>query len=591
MKELLSGNEALARGLYEAGVRFASAYPGTPSTEILEELAQYKDELYCEWAPNEKVAVEAAYGASMAGARSAAAMKHVGLNVAADPVFTAAYNGIGGGFVIVTADDPGMHSSQNEQDNRHYAKAAKLPMLEPADSAECLAMARAAFDISELFDTPVLLRMTTRVCHSKSLVETGARAEQPVKRYEKNIEKYVATPANATKHHPQVEARMESLAAYSDANALNFAESGDGKLGVVAAGAAYQYAREAFPEGTGFFKLGMSWPLPIERLRAFAASVETLYVVEELDPFLEDALRAAGIACVGKEKIPKILELNPQIVKQAVFGETPETVGVDAAAAPRPPVLCPGCPHRGFFYTLSKRKDAVVCGDIGCYTLGCAPPLNSIETCVCMGGGFTVAAGMAKVFEQTGDERVVFGVMGDSTFLHSGITGACEIVYNGANLIPCVLDNSITAMTGQQQNPATGRTLMGAPAPAVSIESLLTACGFARVITVDPQDLGAMQQAVDEAVESAAAGIRAAIITRRSCLLIKGLPLEKGLCAVDAAKCKACKMCTKVGCPAVAMGPEAAEIDAALCSGCTVCKQVCPFEAIDEVRKQTVGYF
>ncbi|MDR1797755.1 MAG: indolepyruvate ferredoxin oxidoreductase subunit alpha [Clostridiales Family XIII bacterium] len=591
MKQLMSGNEAVARGLYEAGVRFASAYPGTPSTEILEELPQYKDVLYCEWAPNEKVAAEAAYGASMAGARSVCAMKHVGLNVAADPVFTAAYNGVGGGFVIISADDPGMHSSQNEQDNRHYAKAAKMPMLEPSDSAECLAFTRAAFEISELFDTPVLLRMTTRVCHSKSLVETGDRAEQPVKRYEKDIEKFVATPANAIKHHPQVEARMESLASYSDNCPLNYEEPGGGAVGVVAAGVAYQYAREAFPAGTGFFKVGMSWPMPISRIRAFAQTVEKLYVVEELDPFMEEALLAAGIACTGKSVIPPVMELNPQIVREAVFGCAPAVTEVGAQPAPRPPVLCPGCPHRGFFYTLSKRKDAVVCGDIGCYTLGSAPPLNSIESCVCMGGGFTVAAGMAKVFEQVGDERIVFGVMGDSTFLHSGITGACEIVYNGAKLIPCVLDNSITAMTGQQQNPATGRTLMGAPAPAVSIESVLTACGFGRVITVDPQDLGAMQAAVDEAVESVGAGIRTAIITKRSCLLIKGLPLERGLCRVDPEKCKACKMCTKVGCPSVYMGEEAAEIDAALCSGCTVCKQVCPFEAIEEVRPQTVGYF
>ena len=582
-KCLLTGNEAIARGFFEAGGRFASAYPGTPSTEILENLPQYGGAVYCEWAPNEKVAFEAAYGASMAGARALATMKHVGVNVAADPLFTAAYNGVGAGLIIVSADDPGMHSSQNEQDNRHYAKAAKLPMLEPADSAECLKFIAEAFNISEAFDTPVLLRVTTRISHSKSLAVLGDRAEVPVKRYERDITKYVSTPANATKHHPEVEQRLIKLAEYSEASPLNYEEMGGDAVGVVCASVCRQYAKDVFGEGASYFNVGMSWPLPFGKIREFASKVKQLYVIEELDPFMEDALKAAGIDCVGKAKVPLCGELNPQILSEALLGGRAETKQVESEAAPRPPVLCAGCPHRGFFYTLAKgNKNGkyVVCGDIGCYTLGCAPPLSSIESCICMGGGFTVAAGMAQVFAREGDERIVFGVMGDSTYMHSGLAGAAEIIYNGAKVIPCVLDNSITAMTGHQENPSTGRTLMGEKAPAISIEGTLAALGFGKVLTVDPQDLAAMQGAVDEAVAALSAGGTAAIVTKRPCVLIKGLKLDKGLCVVDAEKCKGCKLCTKVGCPAIAMREDKSWIDGALCTGCTVCAQVCGFGAI-----------
>jgi len=583
MKQLLTGNEAIARGFYEAGGRFAAAYPGTPSTEILENLPVYKGEIYSEWAPNEKVALEVAYGASIAGARSFAAMKHVGLNVAADPLFTASYNGVGAGFVIVNADDPGMHSSQNEQDNRHYAKASKIPMLEPSDSAECKAFMGEALRISEDFNTPVLIRVTTRISHSKSPVEIGERTSVPVKRYERNIAKYVATPANAMKHHPEIEQRYIELTKFSNESPLNFEEMNGTDTGVVCASVCRQYAKEVFGDSASYFHVGMSWPMPIERIREFAAKVKTLYVIEELDPFMEDAMKAAGIDCIGKEKVPIIGELNPQILAEAIFGEKAEAIPVDAAAAPRPPVLCAGCPHRGFFYILSKNNKNgtyVIAGDIGCYTLGCAPPLNAIETCICMGGGFSVAAGMAQVFALEGDERVIFGVMGDSTYMHSGLTGAMEITYNNAKLIPCVLDNSITAMTGQQENPSTGRTLMGDETPVISIEGTLKSLGFENVFVVDPQDLTAMEEAVLGAVESVNKGITAAIVTKRPCVLIKGLKYDKGLCSVDAEKCKGCKICTKVGCPAVAMNGKTAKIDETLCNGCTVCMQVCAFDAI-----------
>ena len=583
MKQLLTGNEAIARGFYEAGGRFASAYPGTPSTEILENLPQYRAEVYSEWAPNEKVALEVVYGASMAGARSLATMKHVGLNVAADPLFTAAYNGVEAGLVIVSADDPGMHSSQNEQDNRHYAKAAKVPMLEPSDSAECKSYMAEAFHISEAFNTPVLLRVTTRISHSKSPVEIGERIAAPVKPYEKNVVKYVATPANAMKHHPEVEQRLVELERYSNGSPLNYEEMNSEETGVVCASVCRQYAKDVFGESASYFNVGMSWPMPIERIRAFAAKVKKLYVIEELDPFMEDALKAAGIACTGKELIPLTGELNPQIVAEALFGTVEKSPAVDAQAAPRPPVLCAGCPHRGFFYTLAKgnkKGSYVIAGDIGCYTLGSAPPLDAIESCICMGGGFTVAAGIAQVFAQEGDERVVFGVMGDSTFMHSGVTGAMEIIYNNAKVIPCVLDNSITAMTGHQDNPSTGRTLMGDEAPVISIEGTLKALGFAKVLVADPQDLAAMEKVVAEAVESVSSGVAAAIVTKRPCVLIRGLKLERAMCGVDPEKCKGCKQCTQVGCPAIVMGESTAWIDESLCTGCTVCMQVCPFDAI-----------
>ncbi|MCL2111503.1 MAG: thiamine pyrophosphate-dependent enzyme [Clostridiales bacterium] len=587
MKKMMTGNEALARGFYEAGGRFASAYPGTPSTEILENLPQYRDSIYCEWAPNEKVAYEAAYGASIAGVRSLVTMKHVGLNVAADPLFTAAYNGVTGGFVMAVADDPSIHSSQNEQDSRHYAKSSKIAMLEPSDSAECKKFMAEAMHISETFDTPVMIRVTTRICHSKSAVETGERADVPWKVYKPDIPKYVATPANATKHRQKVEQRLIDLEKYSNESPLNFAEMGGTDVGVVCASVSRPYAKEVFGEDASYFNVGMSWPMPIESIRAFAAKVKTLYVIEELDPFMEVAIKAAGIDCIGKAKIPPMGELNPQVINGALFGVQPDFKTVDAVAAPRPPVLCAGCSHRGFFYTIAKNnKDGkyVICGDIGCYTLACNPPFNTIETCVCMGGGFSVAAGMAKVFELEGDDRIVFGVLGDSTYMHNGIVGAIEIAYNNSRVIPCVVDNSTTGMTGHQDHPGTGRTLMGDTANIISIEGTLKSVGFEKVFTVDPQDLAAMQAALDGAVAAIKAGERSAIVARRPCVLVKTRKFERGLCEVDADKCVGCKLCTKVGCPAIAMSGKKAQIDITLCVGCTVCAQVCPADAITTVE-------
>ena len=581
-KVLLSGNEAIARGVYEAGALVCSAYPGTPSTEIFEELPQYSDKLYCEWAPNEKVATEVAYGACIAGARSFTAMKHVGLNVASDPVYTAAYNGVRGGFVIVSADDPSMHSSQNEQDNRWVAKHAKIACLEPSDSQECKDFAKAAFEISERFDMPVLLRTTTRVSHSKSLVEFGEREEHPPADYVKDAGKFMCTPALAYRNRAKIEKNMAALEEYSNSCPLQKLEMGDGKLGVISASIAYEYAKDAFPEGTSFLKLGLTYPLPMKLIRDFAATVDKLYVVEELDPFMEEQIKAAGIDCIGKELVSDMYELNPQLLKEQIFGEKPRTVDVGVKPVSRPPALCPGCPHRGFFYTMSKHRDYIVTGDIGCYTLGGAAPLAASDTCVCMGGGFTVAAGMAKAFAAAGQKKRIFGVVGDSTFFHSGMTGAVEIIYNNADVIPVVLDNHITGMTGHQDNPGSGYNLKGEVAAEVKIEDVLRAYGFGKVIIVDPQDLAAMQQAVDEAIASTE---RAAIICRRPCLLIKRIRHDKGLCVVDPDKCIGCKSCLKVGCPAVMVKDRKAYIDPNQCVGCTVCAQVCPKKAIS--RKES----
>ena len=580
MKYLMSGNEAAARGAYEAGVKVCSAYPGTPSTEIFENLPQYKDSLYCEWAPNEKVAAEVAYGASIAGVRSLCSMKHVGLNVAADPIFTATYNGVGKGFVIISADDPDMHSSQNEQDNRYYAKAAKMAMIEPSDSQESKDFMKEAFEISEKFDIPVLFRTTTRVCHSKSLVEFGDVVESEPYEYKRNVFKYVSAPANAKAHHPVLEQKLIDMAEYACTSSLNKIEMNGTKIGVVTASVAYQYAKEVFPEDTSFIKLGFTYPLPMKLIKDFASKVETLYVIEELEPFMEEQIKAAGIKCIGKELIPNIYELNPEIVAKAIFGTEPEINELNVKAVGRPPVLCPGCPHRGFFYTMSKNKSFVISGDIGCYTLGSAKPLSAMDSVVCMGGGFSVGMGMSKAFDMLGDSsKKVFGVVGDSTFFHSGMTGAAEILYNKGNIIPVVLDNSITGMTGQQENPGSGETLMGEPAPSISIEKVLEAFGYQNVIIVDPQDLTAMQKAVDDALASE---VPAAIITRRPCLLIKRIKHNISKCTVNSEKCRSCKKCLKDGCPAIFMKDGKATIDATLCVGCTVCNQVCPFGAIEK---------
>ena len=576
-KHLLSGNEAIARGAYEAGVKVCSAYPGTPSTEIFETLPQYKDSLYCEWAPNEKVATEVAYGAAIGGVRSLCAMKHVGLNVAADPLFTAAYNGINRGFVIVTADDPSMHSSQNEQDNRYYARAAKVALVEPSDSQECIDFMKEAYRISEQFDMPVLFRTTTRISHSKSLVTFGEREEAEPFAYQRNAKKYVCAPANAYRNHPKVERNLAALAEYSNRSPLNRMELKGGKTGVITASIAYQYAKDVFPEDTSFLKLGLTNPLPMELIREFASKVETLYVIEELEGFMEEQIKAAGIDCIGKALVSNMYELNPQRLKEMLFGEKPVFKELSVKAVSRPPALCPGCPHRGFFYTMSKGKDFVIAGDIGCYTLGASAPLTAMDTCICMGGGFSLAMGMSKAFEASGQKKKVFGVLGDSTFFHSGMTGAAEILYNKGCVIPVVLDNHITGMTGHQDNPGSGYTLQGDMAAAIKIEDVLRAYGYENVIIVDPQNLSAMQKAVDDALASE---VPVAIIARRPCLLIKRMKHEIGKCVVDTEKCIGCRKCLQVGCPAVMVKDRKSGIDPTQCVGCTVCAQVCPVGAI-----------
>lgn len=591
MKHLMSGNEATARGVYEAGIKVCSAYPGTPSTEILENMPQYGKDVYCEWAPNEKVAAEVAYGAAVAGSRAFCTMKMVGLNVAADPLFTAGYMGVNGAFVVVSADDPSCHSSQNEQDNRHYARAAKIAMVEPSDAQECKDFVKLACEISEAFDTPVLYRTTTRVCHSKGLVEFGERTEHAAPEYKRNTRKFVCAPANAYANHPLVEERLVKLAEYGCTtaleNGLNKLEMGDGKVGVITASIAYEYAKEVFPEGTSFLKLGLTYPLPMNLIRDFASKVEKLYVIEELEPFMENEIKAAGIDCVGKELTGVMYELNTELVRERVLGIKPNYKTItDVQVAKRPPALCPGCPHRGFFYTLSKNKNYVVTGDIGCYTLGFAPPLNCMDVCICMGGGFSAGMGMAKSFQREGvTDKVVFGVMGDSTFFHSGMTGAAEIIYNNGRMIPCVLDNRITGMTGHQDNPGSGFTLMGEEAPMLSVESIFKTYGFDPVLTVDPQDLAAMKATVNTAVAALNEGKHPAIVTRRPCLLIKRVKHDLGMCVVNTDKCVGCKSCLKVGCPAISLENGKAAVDRTQCVGCTVCAQACPVGAIEKEEK------
>ena len=587
MKKLLTGDEAVARGLYEAGVSFASAYPGTPSTEILENVSLH-DEVYAEWAPNEKVAMEAAIGASISGVRSFAAMKMVGLNVAADPIYTFSYLGINGGFVFVSADDPGMHSSQNEQDNRNYAKAMKIAMFEPSDSQECLDMTKEAYVVSEKYEVPVMLRMTTRVCHSKSLVEEGSRQDVPVVPYVKHREKMDAVPAVSKMRRYVVEEREQKLKEYAEICPFNVEEMHDTKIGIIAAGAAYTYAREVLGDKASYLKLGFTYPMPIQKIKAFAAKVDKLYVVEELDPFMEEIIHEAGISCHGKDVIPKIDELNPNIVSNGILKQKHEGISLsDSFFVPRPPALCAGCPHRGFFYELSKRKDTVMVGDIGCYALGGAAPLNAKDMAICMGSAFSVGHGLCHGFSEGGQNKRVVGVMGDSTFFHTGINALTEVAYNGSNTICVILDNRITGMTGHQENPGTGYNIKGEPTTMVDVETVVKALGIKHVRTVNPLDLKAMKEALDWAysIETEPS----VIITKWPCVLKKfskedkeEFDLDKTPCAVDTTKCIGCKKCLSTGCPALRFDSEAkkAGIWEADCVGCTVCMQVCPVQAI-----------
>lgn len=573
--KLLLGNEAVARGAYEAGVQVVSSYPGTPSTEITETLAKY-DEVYSEWSPNEKVSCEVAVGASIAGSRSLCAMKHVGLNVAADPIYTASYTGVNAGMVLAVADDPGMHSSQNEQDSRHHAIASKVPMLEPADSAECLAFTKLAYSLSEQFDTPFMLRLTTRVSHSRSLVRESAREVPPAKKFPKDPAKYVMMPAMAIKRHVVVEQRQAALAEWAETAAINRVEDNDAKIGVICAGICYQYAKEALGKDANYLKLGMVNPLPTKLIRDFAASCDKVYVVEELDPIIENHCKVIGVPVVGKELFGYLGEFSQNIVREKMLGEKPKTLSTDLNIPGRPPVLCAGCPHRGVFYTLKKLK-CNVSGDIGCYTLGALAPLAAIDSCICMGASISALHGMNTA--RGGDfAKKSVAVIGDSTFIHSGITGLIDIAYNKGISTVIVLDNSITGMTGHQQNPTTGYTIKGDPTAAVDLTALAKACGIGRVRVVDPYNMAEVEQAVKEELAVAEPSM---IISRRPCALLKYVKHKPAL-KVDAQKCVGCKSCMKIGCPAISMKSGKAVIDYTQCVGCGVCQQMCHFGAITE---------
>ena len=572
MKTLMLGNEAVARGLYEAGCSFVSSYPGTPSTEITEAAAKYP-EIYAEWAPNEKVAMESAFGAALAGHRSFCGMKHVGLNVAADPLFTISYTGVNAGMVIVVADDAGMHSSQNEQDSRHYAKASKIPMLEPSDSAEALAFAKLAYELSERFDTPVLLKMCTRVSHSQSVVETSDRAEAPAKPYEKNGPKYIMMPGNAKRRHPVVEQRTADLIAWAETAEINRVEDGaDHKIGIITGSTSYQYVKEVCGDRFPVLKLGMVWPLPEKKIRDFAATVDHLLVVEELDGFIEEHCRNLGLALSGKDYFSCIDELSQNIVAEKLGLPVPAGTALDEPIPPRPPVMCAGCPHRGLFYTLKKNKLTVM-GDIGCYTLGAVAPLAAMDATICMGASISGLHGFLK---SGGDSKNTVAVIGDSTFMHSGMTGLVNVAYNESNATVIILDNSITGMTGHQQNPTTGYNLKCDPATKIDLETLCHAIGIRRVRVVDPYNLAECNQAVQEEL---AADEPSVIISRRPCALLKTVKHGKPL-FVDEETCKECGMCMKIGCPAISMIGGKAKIDNTLCTGCGVCRQLCKFDAL-----------
>ncbi len=572
-KQLMLGNKALARGLYEAGVCFISSYPGTPSTEITEEAAKY-DEIYCEWAPNEKVAMESAFGACLAGRRSFCAQKHVGLNVAADPLYTMSYTGVNAGMVICVADDAGMHSSQNEQDSRHHAIAAKVPMIEPSDSTEALEFAKLAYEISEKFDTPVLIKMCTRVAHSQSLVSVSDR-EVPDFPYEKNIAKYVMMPGNAKKRHPFVEERTRKLIDYAEASPLNRVEMGGTEIGIITASTSYQYVKEVFGDSVSVLKLGMTNPLPEKLIRDFAEKVDKLYVVEELDPIIENHVKALGLNVLGKDLLPICDEFSQSLIAKAFGKELNETTTLDEQIPARPPVMCAGCPHRGLFYTL-KKNNCTVLGDIGCYTLGAVPPLGAIEMTLCMGASIGAVHGFNKIRGKESEGRTV-AVIGDSTFMHSGMTGLANVAYNQSNSTIVIVDNSITGMTGHQQNPTTGYNIKGDPAGKIDLEALCKAMGFERVRVVDPYNLEECDKVLKEELAVEAPSV---IISRRPCALLKYVKHNPPL-NVNRDKCVGCKSCMKIGCPAISMKDGKAAIDATLCVGCNVCSQLCPVGAFE----------
>ena len=573
MRQLMLGNQAFARGLYEAGCCVASSYPGTPSTEVTEEAAKY-DEIYCEWAPNEKVAMEVAFGASLAGKRSFCGMKHVGLNVAADPLYTCSYTGVNAGMVICVADDAGMHSSQNEQDSRHHAIAAKVPMLEPSDSAEAYHFVKRAFELSEEFDTPFIVKMCTRVSHSQSIVDTGERVMPEPKKYEKNIAKYVMMPGNAIRRHPIVEERTRKLIAFAEHCEFNRVEMGDTSIGIITSSTCYQYVKEVFGDKASVLKLGMINPLPEKLILDFASKVDKLVIVEELDPIIENHCRQLGLEVSGKDLFPLEGEISQNMVSQKLGVALNETKKLDEALPARPPVMCAGCPHRGLFYTLSKNKCTVL-GDIGCYTLGAVAPLSAMEMTLCMGASVSSIHGFNKALGEESEGKTV-AVIGDSTFMHSGMTGLANIAYNQSNSTVIILDNSITGMTGHQQNPTTGYNIKGDPAGKIDLESLCRAMGFERVVVVDPYDLEECDRVLKEELAAKAPSV---IISRRPCVLLKYVKPKKPL-TVDKDKCVGCKSCMRLGCPAISIKGGKAAIDVTLCVGCGVCQQLCNFDAL-----------
>ena len=574
MKQLMLGNKAFARGLYEGGCSFASSYPGTPSTEITEEAVKY-DEIYCEWAPNEKVAMEAAFGASLAGVRSFCAMKHVGLNVAADPLYTMSYTGVRGGVVIGVADDPGMHSSQNEQDSRHHAIASKVPMLEPSDSQETIDFVKLAYELSEEFDTPFIVKMCTRISHSQSVVDTCERVKPEVIPYEKDIAKYVMMPGNAIKRHPFVEDRMRRLAEWAETASVNRIEEGGKEIGIITSSTSYQYVKEVMGDRVSVLKLGMVNPLPVEMIKKFAASVDRVIVVEELDPVIENHCRALGIEVSGKDIFPICGEFSQNLVAEILLGEKAEGRKQEENIPARPPIMCAGCPHRGIFHVLKKRNITVL-GDIGCYTLGAVAPLSAMDMTLCMGASVSAVHGFNKALGKEAEKKTV-GIIGDSTFMHSGIVGLSNIAYNESNSTVIILDNSITGMTGHQHNPTTGYNIKGDPAGKIDLEGVCRAMGIRRVVVVDPYDLAESERVIMEELEAEEPSV---IIARRPCALLKTVkhktPLE-----VNNDKCTGCRACMRIGCPAISMKKGKAFVDKTLCVGCDVCTQMCHFNAFE----------